>query len=451
MTNPAAPPAVAALQPRALLLWLGSIHALILGSWYVLRPLRDEFATVDPSRIPMLWTWVFLVMLGASPLFGWAVTRFPRRRFVAGTLRLFGALLLLQVGLLRYGPDHWKDALETCFYVFCSVFNLFVVSVFWSFAADLLRARSAEALFGPVAACGTLGGILGSQAVSSLRSELSLDLLLLLAVLLLESGRWTMLTLDRRVSALGSISPALAGQGSLGAEASSERVQGSVLAGITAVFRSPYLLAIVVYMALVNLNGTLFYTLQSTLLKEALPEREDRGIYLADLNLYTNVFTLLGQLFLNAWLLKRLGVGLTLLALPLWGGLGLIALWQVQRGSGFDVLAIFAFIEVGRRAVSYALAKPTKEYLFTLVSRDEKYRSKNFIDTVVYRGSDLASSSVINWMIGAGVSLASVTALGLIPVALWAALTAGLGRHAKARRHEVDQREGTSAAVKSTA
>jgi ATP:ADP antiporter, AAA family len=436
------PPTANTASHRALLLWLGSAHALILGSWYILRPLRDEIATVDPDLIPVLWTAVFFVMLAASPLFGWAVTRFTRRRFLSGTLLLFAGLLLLQIGLLRYSPADWREPLENCFYVFCSVFNLFVVSVFWSFAADLLRARSAEMLFGPIAACGTFGQILCSEAVSSLRSVWSLDALLLMAVLLLEGGRWVMLSLDRRVSALAaSGSDQNAGCG-LHDQAGAQRVQGGMRAGIVAVFRSPYLLAIVIYLALANLNGSLFYTLQSNLLKEALPERAARGAYLADINLYTGYLTLLGQLFLNAWLLRRLGAGLTLLALPIWGAVGLLALWQVQLGSGPDVLLIFAGIEVGRRTISYSLAKPTKEYLFTLVSREEKYRSKNFIDTVVYRGADAASSSVITWALKVGVSLPGVTALGLIPVALWLGLTTSLGRRAKAMRQGVDAREG---------
>ena len=421
--------------PRRLLLWLGAIHFLVLGSWYVLRPLRDEIATVDPGKIPWLWTAVFVVMLLASPLFGWAVARLPRRRFLGGTLGLFGLLLALQAGLLRYGPEAWRQPLELGFYIFCSVYSLFVVSVFWSFATDLLRAGSAERLFGPVAACGTLGTIATSQLVSSFRESLSIEALVVLALLLLEGARQGMLWLDKLVTRAGA---APAGAGPLAAGAREQRVEGGVLEGIAVVFRSPYLLAIVACVSLTSLNGSIYYQLQSELLQDQIASRAARGSFLADLNKYTSYFTLLGQLFLNAWLLKRIGVGRTLLVQPLWAALGLSGLWWAIESGAPQVLALFTLFDVGSRTIAHGLAKPTREYLFALVPREQKYRAKNFIDTAVYRGADAAGAWAIQRVLQLGTALSQLSLLGLLPAALWAGLTVALGRRAKQRRRDFE-------------
>jgi AAA family ATP:ADP antiporter len=431
-------PESASLAPRRLLAWLGTIHFLILGSWYVLRPLRDEIATVDPRKIPWLWTAVFVVMLLASPLFGWAVARLPRRRFLGGTLGLFGLALALQAGLLRYGPDAWRGPLELCFYIFCSVYSLFVVSVFWSFASDLLRAGSAERLFGPVAACGTLGTIATSQVVSSFRESLSIEALVVLALLLLEGARQGMLRLDREVSQAGLLP---GGGGALAAGAREQRVEGGVLEGIAVVFRSPYLLAIVACVSLTSLNGSIYYQLQSELLQDQIASREARGSFLADLNKYTSYFTLAGQLFLNAWLLERIGVGRTLLVQPLWAAIGLVGLgWAIHTNSP-QVLVLYTLFDVGSRTIAHGLAKPTREYLFTLVPREQKYRAKNFIDTAVYRGADAAGAWAIQRVLVLGTALSQLSLLGLLPAAVWAGLTLALGRRAKQRRSAVDAAE----------
>jgi len=426
---------------RPYLLGLCALNFLTLGAWYVLRPLRDEIATLDPDLVPRLWTWVFFVMLVLSPLFGALVGRFPRRLFLSA---LFGLFALSVAGFAAFflaadGPI--RETGEAVFYVFLSVLNLFAVSVLWSFAADLVRTASAARLFGPIAAAGTLGGLCGSWLVGQLRETVPAEWLLLLAAALFEVGRWVVLGLDshdRRSQASADAtaaernpvpaSPALSGgRGAVG---------GSVWEGLVLVVRSPFLLAIVAYMALTNAAGAVFYMQQSELLGAHIQERAARGAFLADINLWTNALALLGQLFLNAWILRRVGPGWALVLLPLVVLFALASLGYVQwQGfAGSAVLATFAAAEVLRRSANFAFSRPTREYLFTLVSRAEKYRSKNFIDTAVYRGVDVAASAAERWLrSAAGLPLHGVAFAFLPLVALWGGLALGLGALARRR------------------
>lgn len=416
---------------RPYLLGLAALNFLTLGAWYVLRPLRDEIATLDPDLVPKLWTWVFFVMLVLSPLFGTLVGRFPRRQFLSA---LFGLFALAVAGFAAFfltAEGQTRETGEAVFYVFLSVLNLFALSVLWSFAADLMRTASAARLFGPIAAAGTLGGLCGSWAVGSLRETVAPEWLLLLAAAMFELGRWVILALDshdRR--ARDSASEPMAQEGGR------ERVGGTVFEGLMLVVRSPFLLGIVGYMSFTNAAGAVFYMQQSELLREHIPERAARGAFLADMNLWTNGLALFGQLFLNAWILRRVGPGWALLALPLvvFAALGALGYVQWQNLDGAVVLATFAVAEVVRRSANFVFSRPTREYLFTLVSRSEKYRSKNFIDTAVYRGVDVAASSAERWLrTAAGLPLHGVAFAFLPLVAAWGGLALLLGRLARRR------------------
>ncbi len=244
-------------------------------------------------------------------------------------------------------------------------------------------------------------------------------------------GRWIVLVLDTYARRHRGVD-----DGPLSAEAAQEHIGGGVIDGLVLVFRSPYLLAIVASMAFTNVAGAVFYLQQSEILKEHLVERAARGVFLADINTWSNGIALLGQLFLNAWILRRVGPGIALLGLPVVVFAALAALGWVQwNGSAPPViLGTFAAAEIARRSANFALSRPTREYLFTLVSPSAKYRSKNFIDTAVYRGVDVAASAAERGLrAGVGLPLYGVAFAFLPLIGAWAALALVLGRLARIR------------------
>ncbi len=440
---------------KARLILAFALHFLVLGSWYCLRPLREEIATFDPDVIAKLWTRGFLVMLVLSPMFAFAARHLKRKALCAGTYfvlisALIGfAVLLPNLGSAEVGPDGQPLAAsrarvlaEQALYVFMSMYTLFAVSVMWSYLADVFRSEEASRWFGPIAAAGTLGGLAASKAMEFLPLHFELNQLLWLPAGLLTAAALGILFVDHGPSTVGDDRPP--GKG--------------VLAGIGVVFRSKTLLAIVLYMVLASVAGAFRYQIQSTILNEAITDRGERTSFYAGINTWTNGYALLSQLFLSAWLMKRIGVGFTLAALPIVAGLVFATLGGLQA-AGLEseaLLPVLFVATVAWRGTSYSLSKPTKEFLFTLVSREQKFASKNFIDTVVYRGGDSAGANAVDagkgwlevhrptWLAGGALAFA-----GIPVIALWIVAALMLGRLVKHRRPRPSSRDRGDSSARS--
>ena len=322
-----------------------ALQFLVLGSWYCLRPLREEIATFDTDVISRLWTLSFVAMLVASPVFAFAARHFRRKELCAGTyLVLVCALVAFALGLARLAaadqasagvgqPASMSEArilVEQAFYVFCSMYTLFVVSVMWSYLADVFRSEEARRWFGPIAAAGTLGGLTASWAMESLTLRLELHELLWIPAGLLGAAALGILLVDRGPSNAAEDKPP---------------GTGTLWAGILVVFRSKMLLAIVAYLLLASVAGAFRYQIQATILNEAIAERGLRASFYASINKWTNGYALLSQLFLSAWLMKRIGVGLTLSALPLVAGIVFATLGGL-KAAGWDAQALLPVLFV---------------------------------------------------------------------------------------------------------
>lgn len=417
----------------------GLASFLVLGSWYVLKPIRDEIASNYRDSVDLLWTAVFFAMLVASPLFA-VLAKFLSRRQLATAVYgflsagTFGFSLILErpelehhlpwfpaadpaadpesLGMLgRLGAFEAGEGARFAglFYVWCSTYTLFVVSLFWSFATDIFKTRAAKSLFGPIAAAGTLGGIGSSLVMVNLADDVDVTKLLLAPALMLLGALACLLWTDSSRAGV-----AAGTQGSAADVANRSKIGGGILQGLLVVFRSPYLLSICGYMLLASTIGSFLYQQQSEIVGAAIEERGERRAFLAIINLAINIGTLFSQLFLTAWLLKRVGIGLTLSAVPLTAAIGFTVLGtsQVQGVDPAVLLWIFVPVTVFWGLTRYSFSKPTKELLFTLVPRDQKYRSKNFIDTAVYRGGD---------MLGYHLATALFTGFWVIPaLPMWA-------------------------------
>lgn len=409
----------------AALVWSFAYFFCLLCGYYILRPVRDEMgiqAGVD--QLQWLFSATFVVMLAAVPIFGWLTARLPRRRLLPIVYGFFALNLLGFWSALRGGVE--TDVVAMVFFVWVSVFNLFVVSVFWSFMADLYSTEQAKRLYGFIAAGGTAGAIAGPFATASLAPVLgptnllvvSAGFLMLAVVCIRRLGTW----------AHGHEATRQAAQG--------EAIGGSMWAGLTTVLRSPYLLAICCYLMCYTVLSTLLYFQQAHLVKEAIADSAQRTALFAKLDLTVNLLTLALQVVAFGRLSKAVGTTVMLVIMPLASCTGFFVLgtWPLLM-----VLIVFGVL---RRAGEFALSKPTRETLFNILRREEKYKSKNFIDTVVYRAGDTLSGWVSTGLRAAGVSIAGVSYAGVLIAAAWVGVALYLGR-----RHAALQRTGAAAAA----
>jgi AAA family ATP:ADP antiporter len=388
------------------LAWSWLYFFSVLSAYYVIRPIRDEMGVAGGvSNLPWLFTGTLVGMMLANPPFAALVARLPRVRFVSLAYRFFAANLVLFFLLLQAAGGAQNIWVGRVFYIWSAVFNLFVVSVFWSFMTDVFTRRQGLRLFGFVSAGGTLGGIAGSALTAILAEQIGPAYLLLVSVTLLEVAVFSVMRLSR-------LSESLRIQRGLPDKHDQERViGGGVWSGISHALSSGYLLNISVYMLLFTILSTFLYFQQASLVEQAMTDRAARTAFFARVDLLVNVLTLGAQVFLTGRILKWLGVALTLTVIPAMSAIGFLALGMVPT-----IAAVVVF-QALRRAGNYAIAQPARQVLFTVLSREDRYKAKNFIDTFVYRAGDQvgAWSYALMGVFSLGVA---GTALVAVPISL---------------------------------
>ena len=386
----------------------------LLCSYYILRPVRDEMGVrggVD--HMQWLFTATFFAMLLAVPVFAALATRFRRTRLVPAVYGIFIACIGLFWLWLR--SDVQMVWAARTFFVWLSVFNLFVVSVFWSFLADVFTDRQATRLFGAIAAGGSAGAIGGPAISGVLAQQLEPAALLPIAAVILACTLPCMWVLERWSGRSG---------GTGGAD---QPLGGMLFEGVRAVLQSRYLIGICLFIWMYTTLATFLYFIQADIVSGAFEDSGDRTSVFATIDLLTNTLTVGIQLFLTARIVQYFGLGRSLAFVPLLVAVGFMVLVAAP------VLLSIAAVQVIRRAGNYAVAKPGREMLFTVIPRFEKYKSKNFIDTVVYRGGD----AIAGWLytglstLGLGISGISVVAVPL--AVLWAGIGYRLGRSRQAQ------------------
>jgi AAA family ATP:ADP antiporter len=396
---------------KSAVLWASAYAFSIFLSYYILRPVRDEISAADRGNVHLIWTAVFFAMLVVVPLYSAIVARYSRGVFIPLINRFFILNLVLFYVSLHLLPLSSRVWLDRIFYIWASVFALFVVTVFWGFMADLFTRDQGKRLYGAIAFGGTLGAIIGSSVTALLVDVVPAFTLLLIACIPLEIAAWCATALNRRSGSPQSV-----------VRSEDEPVSGGVWTGIQVVFRSPYLRRIALYVVLMTFASTILYFQQADLIGNAFEDRGDRTALYAKMDLAVNVITLSTQGLLTAHIIRRVGVGISLAVVPLVAMIGFATLGL------YPALVILVVTQVLYRSLRYALAKPTREVLFTVVGREEKYKSKAFIDAAVYRGGDLVSGWVYAGLAAIGLSLGGI-ALVAAPVALlWALTGLRLGR-----------------------
>lgn len=399
------------------MLWAAAYGFFIMFSYYILRAVRDEISTVDRGNLQILWTVVFLVMLIAVPAYSWIATRYPRGVFVPLANRFFIACLIGFWAAIVILPTEARPWIDRAFYVWTSVFALFVVTVFWGLVADCFDDLQGKRLFGFIAVGASLGAIVGSSVTALLAVRLPVFSLLLVSCVPLEIASWCATVLHRN---FGTGVVRIPGE-------SAKPLQGTAWSGMKAVFASRYLLGIAGFIALMTFASTVLYFQQADLVYAAMSDRGERAAFLARIDLSVNVLTLLFEVYLTARLIRWLGLGMTLALVPLAVTAGFVAMWMLPT------LAVLVVVQVAYRAGRYGLAKPAREVLFTVVSREEKYKSKAFIDAAVYRGGDLVSGWLYAGLASIGLSIAAISLVAVPAAALWTVVGLAIGRRGEER------------------
>lgn len=400
------------------LLWSGAYFFALLAAYFVIRPLREEMGVAGGvANLPWLFSGTLLTMLAVHPPFAALVSRLPRSRFVAVANRFFLANLLLFYVLLQAVPAEHRVWLGRVFFVWTSVFNLFVVSVFWGVMADVFSPAQGARLFGFIGVGGTLGGLAGATLTAELAPLVGSATLVLLSAILLELS-------TRFAGRLGRVTASLSRDPRLVAPPPDAVIGGSAMAGITRVARSPYLLGICAYMLLFTVGSTVLYFQQAEF-ASAIDEPGRRTAFFARLEQYVQALTLLTQTFLTGRVIALLGVTATLGLLPALSVLGFLSLGVAHA------VGVFVVFQVLRRAGEFALAKPAREVLYTVMSREDKFKAKHLIDTFVYRAGDQIGAWSYRLLASLGVGSAGIALLAVPIAGVWLGLAVWLGhRHA---------------------
>jgi AAA family ATP:ADP antiporter len=408
---------VAAVEPfetRAVILSM-LYFFFLFGSYSVIKPVRDAMGTVyGIAHLQELFTATLVASLVFAPLYSGLATRIKLSSFLPWVYGFVAVSILIFYGLFVSG--HFQDrAIAAGFYVWVSTFNLLIISVFWTFMADIFSPTQAKRLFGFVAAGGTVGGIVGPAIATFLATRLGNNNLILISA----AGFGVTALLVRLLAIEKQRLLAVAG-GEVQRTSLNHRLTGSPFDGFKLLAKSPYLMLLALFLLVMTWISTIVYFQLGDLITKAFTSREARTQAYGMIDLAVNSIAVFIQLFGTGRLIKRFGVNFGLLLNPI---IMVIAFLAIAFS---PVLLILGGIQIVRRVAEYAVAKPTREMLFTVVDQESRYKAKNVIDTVVYRFGDFSSAWISSVILPHGV--AGLAIFGAITSAIWFPIAYLLGK-----------------------
>ena len=388
----------------------------VLGGYFCVRPVRETVGTIlgrDRVAHLYLWTWVGSIVI--IPLFGWLVGRLKRSVFLP-LIYGFVAVSLVAIGVV-FRANESSIAVGQFFYVFISILSLFLTSVFWAFLLELFDSGQAKRLFGVIAAGGTAGALAGPGITFLAASTLGNAGILFVGAAMFVVAIICQQALLRIWKARRT-------------EHQEDRpIGGNPFAGFWLVLRSPYLLAIALFVVLLAAANTLMYFEQLRLVKVTFADTHERTRVFAALDWIVQGLTIVCQLFLTGRIASRLGLTVLLAIVPVAMIFGFLAFALV------GTFAVLAVLIISRRVGEYAFVRPGREILFSRVDNETKYKAKNVIDVPVYRASDAITAQVSTALEGGALGITAVALIGAAVSTAWAINGWWLGRRSDARSH----------------
>jgi ATP:ADP antiporter, AAA family len=397
----------------------------LLSSYYILRPIRDQMGIAGGvNNLQWLFTGTLVGMLVLNLPFSWLVKIFPREKFIAISYRFFTANILLFALALYLATPEQTIWIGRIFFIWTSVFNLFVVSIFWQMIVDIFTAEQGKRLFGFIAAGATLGAIAGSAFTVSTVEHMAPAYLMIGSAIMIEVAVLCVRRLSLLSSSLSERPPSEQGD--------EKPVGGTLLAGFRDALASSYLLNVSLFLLLYAVTSTFLYFQQAEVVSRAFANRAAQTQFFASIDLGVNILTLAIQIFLTGRILRWFGVSPTLSMLPAASviGFGAVALLP-SLGS------VVAF-QMIRRAGNFAIARPTREILFTVLPREDRYKAKSFIDTAIYRLGDQIGAWSFALLSYLKLGATEISIVAAVTSVLWLANSWWLGRRQDVLAREQD-------------
>ena len=390
----------------------------VMTAYYIIRPVRDQLSgAVGSQSLPLFYASVFAAMLLLTPVFGALVAHFPRKRLLGWSYSFFIACLIAFVPAFLAQDRIGARELGVVFFIWVSVFNLFVVSLFWSFMADIFHSVQARRVFPLIALGGMAGAIFGPLVTKFLVQKIGVAPLLTVSAVALSAALGLLLSISSRHDREEPTR-------------SDEVIGGSLWAGIKELWTRPFLRYMAILMVLGDGIGTLAYALMADYIKVHVPDNIARTAFYNDIDLAANILGALLQLTLTRWLLVRKGAGwglvvqslvnLALLTSVVVLGVGNIAVFGLA-------VPMLSLMMVGSRGFAYGMTKPAVDALYTRVPRETRYKGKNFVETAVWRFGDVLISSSVTLLSKLGVAVGGIATIGIgvSALATWVAARAG--------------------------
>ena len=388
---------------------------VMMGSYYIIRPVRDAMATVfGVAHLQDLFTGTLILTLIVSPLFAWITDTFRLSRVLPGVFCFIVASLGVFFFWFETQPE--SRVLAASFYWWASVINLFMVSVFWSLVVDTFTSNQAARLLPAISASGSLGAIAGPLVASLFVKSIGVPALLLIAAGGFALVVVLVLWLIREKNKLQTE------QMEAQASTMDHKLQGNLLDGFITIFKSPILRNQAAFMLLMTWISTIGYFIQTDLVARTFSDIESRTRALAEIDLAVNVISAAVAMFGLSRFITRFGVTGSLVLNPI-----LMALSFVLMALS-PTLRVLQAMQVTRRVIQYAIARPSREICFTVVDQESRYKAKNILDVVVYRLGDLTAAWVQGGMHMLGFAVGGGLGLGLFASGVWAATAWSLGR-----------------------
>ncbi|MEQ8627556.1 MAG: MFS transporter [Ekhidna sp.] len=391
----------------------------LMSSYFILRPVRDEMGIqAGVENMQWLFTGTFITMLLIVPVFGYLMKRYHRQKLIPGIYIFFCFNILVFYVLFSFFTVPF---VSITFFIWLSVFNLFVISIFWSFNADIFSSDQAKRLYGPIAAGGSSGAIFGPIITSFLAGQIGVTNLLLISVLLLGLATYCLKQLIKHASIREErklLAP----------------IKGSIWEGLKLMIQSPYLKQIGLFVLLYTCISTFLYFEQAHIISVAFADSEDRTSYFGFRDLLVNSSTLFLQFFITERILRKAGIIFCLILVPIVALFGFLSLGISQS------VVVLLIVQVLYRSLNFSIQRPSREVLFTKVSVQEKYNAKNFIDTALYRGGDALSG----WLFAGLSALTSLQAISFLAIPLavtWALAGLKSGRLFNSMTINLDKKE----------
>jgi AAA family ATP:ADP antiporter len=403
---------IAPVEPREIGAVLAAFFLFFFmwAGYFSVRPVRETVGTLlGRQAVADLWLYTSAFSILIIPIYGAVVARFKRSTFLPWTYGIV-AVALAGVGLLL-DPTHFNPALGKSFYVFISVVNLFLLSMFWSFLLEIFDKGQTKRLFGVIAAGGSAGALAGP-----LLSDLTVTTIGEAGILYVAATMFVLAIVCQRVLLSGWARQP-------GTEAADDRpIGGNVFAGVTLILKSPYLLGIALFIVGISAVSTVLYFEQLRIVADTFATPNERTRVFARIDWIVQSLTVVTQVFLTGRVAARFGVTTLLTLVPI------LMVAAFAGLAGYTTFTLFAAVFILRRAGEYAFVRPGREMLWSPLDKETKYKAKSTIDVPVYRGADYVGGQVTVALTGLGVSANGMMAVGAVIAAAWAVVGWWLGR-----------------------